>query len=309
MGVVPVAVAIRVHARPELVENSAATSSQTQPGVIFTINDSGNDPLLFALDTSGADRGVWRVTGAKNGDWEAASVGPCSGPSADSGATTARESECVYIGEVGDNMAQRSSAIIYRVGEPTAQRQGFVGTVPAQALTFRYADGPHDVESIYVAPNGDTFLIPKRRLVTATKQRRPALVFRLPAAAWRSNEPAMAALVDSLPIVPGSAPMRLITDAALSPDARYLAVRTYAQVYVFATDSATGRVRGAIPPAVCNVFEFDGGAGEGVAWFGRTGKLLLTSEGRARPMYAVACPMPTADTTPEKPIEDSGQRD
>ena len=44
-----------------------------------------------------------------------------------------------------------------------------------------------------------------------------------------------AALVDSLPIVPGSAPLRLITDAALSPDAKHLAVRTYAQLFVFAT--------------------------------------------------------------------------
>ena len=38
---------------------------------------------------------------------------------------------------------------------------------------------------------------------------------------------------------------------------------------------------------------------------GGTGKLLLTAEGRARPMYALACPMPTADTTDEKPVEDN----
>ena len=50
MGVLPASTRlIRVHARQDLVENSAAAQSFEQRGVIFTINDSGNDPLLFAL--------------------------------------------------------------------------------------------------------------------------------------------------------------------------------------------------------------------------------------------------------------------
>src|SRR5215831_3895936 len=78
MGALPASTRlIRLHARPELIENSAAANSFAQPGVVFTINDSGNDPLLFAFDTTGADRGVWRVQGATNVDWEAASIGPC----------------------------------------------------------------------------------------------------------------------------------------------------------------------------------------------------------------------------------------
>ena len=56
-----------------LNENSAALMSQRQPGVWFTINDSGNAPELFALDTLGASRGVWRVSGVSNIDWDAAS--------------------------------------------------------------------------------------------------------------------------------------------------------------------------------------------------------------------------------------------
>ena len=76
------------------------------------------------------------------------------------------------------------------------------------------------------------------------------------------------------------------------PDAQTLAVRTYAQIYTFATDSLTGRVRGAIPPGVCNIVAVDLWPGEGVTWFGRSGKLLLTSEGRESPMQVVDCPMP-----------------
>ncbi|MEP7347434.1 MAG: hypothetical protein ABI877_19340, partial [Gemmatimonadaceae bacterium] len=54
---------IPVHGRRDLVENSAAVMSASQPGIVFTINDSGNEPLLFALDDTGTDRGAWRLTG------------------------------------------------------------------------------------------------------------------------------------------------------------------------------------------------------------------------------------------------------
>lgn len=295
MGVAPTKVAIiPLQARPELVENSAAALSHIQPGVFFTINDSGNDPLLFALDTTGADRGVWRVGGSSNVDWESASVGPCDAP-ARGGPDGSSPGECVYIGDTGDNAGKRTSRVMYRVAEPVAQHAGFTGDVAAQALVYSYTDRPHDVEAMYVAPNADTYLITKRALADAAGRLRPALVFLLPAEAWHRGVPVVAQIVDSLPIVPGSAPLRYISDAALSPDARVLAVRTYAQVYTFATDSLTGRVVHVVPPAVCNTIEIPQWAGEGITWFGRGATLLLTAEGRESPMVAVDCPMPRRD--------------
>jgi len=296
MGVIPGnVIRIDVHARRELTENSGTTLSPAQPGVLFAINDSGNDPLLFALDTTGAERGVWRIAGARNSDWEAVSVGPCGARATDTTASTRTEPDaCVYIGDVGDNEATYRTRIIYRVPEPTAQQAGFVGDLRADRLRFRYSDHPHDVEAMYVAPNGDVYLITKRRLVSPANRLRPALVFRLAADAW-GRDTAVAELVDSLSIVPGSAPDRQVTDASLSPAGHWLAVRTYTQVYVFATDSATGRVRGAISPSVCNIASLGRWQGEGITWFGRSGKLLLTSEGRRSPMFAIDCPMPRSD--------------
>src|SRR5262245_26085772 len=62
MGVPAQAVSMTGHfARNDLLESSGVAVSATQPGVLFTINDSGNEPLLFATDSTGADRGVWRV--------------------------------------------------------------------------------------------------------------------------------------------------------------------------------------------------------------------------------------------------------
>lgn len=294
MGIRPASIRlIRVQGRPELVENSAAAYSYAQAGVIFTINDSGNDPLLFALDTTGADRGVWRVQGATDVDWEAASAGPCGSHAVMP--PIARPDECIYIGDTGDNSEARTSHVIYRVPEPPARSAGFTGVLAAEALHYRYPDGAHDVEAMYVPPDGSIYLITKRPRRDAAGRLRPALVFVLPPDAWGKPGPVVAELVDSLPIVPGSAPLRVITDAGLAPDARFLAVRTYAQVYTFATDPATGRVIGAIPPAVCNIVALNVWPGEGVTWFPGTTKLLLTSEGRFSPMQVVDCPMPRRD--------------
>lgn len=289
MGAAPLDVSpVSSRAPADLVENSGAAMSRSQPGVFFTINDSGNEPWLFALDTTNGDRGRWRVDGAVNVDWESVAPGPCrpDDPAAD----------CVYIGDTGDNAESDPDHTIYRVREPRALSARSAGSVPMQALHYRYADGPHDVEAIYVSPDGAIWFVTKRPRAASAGTLRPALVFRLPPEAWDASVVAVAPLADSLPIVPGSAIGRQITDAALAPDARHLAVRTYAQVYIYATDSVTGAVDHAVPAAVCNVAGLRERQGEGITWLDARGRLVLTSEGRYAPLFIVNCPLPAGGT-------------
>ena len=312
MGLAPSDVrAITVHARRDLLENSAAVMSRAQPGIVFTINDSGNEPLLFALDTTGAERGAWRVTGTTNVDWEAAASGRCANgdrlvgdPSTDgtsandpsttgSAASASVDRQCLYIGDTGDNNAIRSERAIYRVREPRAEQAGFQGTLAAERLGYVYPDRPHDVEAMYVVADGTIMLITKRALRNSDGHLRPALIFALSPARWGSATNMIAELVDSLPIVPGSAPLRMITDASLSHDGTRLAVRTYAQIYVFATDTASGRPRADQRPAICNIALLETQGGEGIAWFAGSQQVLLTTEGRDEPMHVLSCP-PTA---------------
>jgi hypothetical protein len=86
----------------------------------------------------------------------------------------------------------------------------------------------------------------------------------------------------------------LITDAARSPDGRHVAVRTYTEVFTFAADSVTGRLRLSQPPAVCDVAGLDERQGEGITWLRAGGPLLLTSEGNESPLRLVSCPLPDA---------------
>jgi hypothetical protein len=286
MGATPTNVSmVPIRTRPSLLENSVAVVSRRQPGVFYSMNDSDNEPLVFALDTMGKDRGVWRVTNASNIDWESASLGPCG--AAD------HTADCLYIGDTGDNDAVLSTRAIYRAVEPNAaMAPGFNGSFAAEKLSYSYPDGPRDVEAMFVAPNGDMFLITKRPLRGADGRLRPALIYRLPNTAWGATAAVVAQLTDSLSLVPGSAPLRVVTDAALSPNGRHLAVRTYMQVFVFATDSATGRIERSVAPSVCNIVSLGEAQGEGISWVDDRGRFVFTSEGGSSPLVIANCPIP-----------------
>lgn len=286
LGALPTDVStIPVKGRSDLVESSSATMTPSQPGIIFTINDSGNEPILFALDSTGAVRGTWRIANASDVDWESSSHGKCLRP-------TAANVSCIFIGDAGDNQVRRNNVVIYEVPEPIVTNDSSQKTLAADALAFRYPDGPHDVEAIYVSVDGTTYLITKRKLKDSKGDLRRALVFTLPASAWNSHDTVVATLTDSLPIVPGSADDRKITDASLSFDSKFLAVRTYRQIYTFVTDSITGRVVNSIAPAICNLDGVEKVRGEGVTWFGATRSLLVNSEGLNEPMHRLTCPLP-----------------
>ena len=272
----------------QLTESSGAAVSVTHPGVLYTFNDSGNDPVLYAFDTTGMSRGRWIVSRIRNHDWEAAAVGRCVGHAATA-------ASCVYLGDVGDNGLERRAVIIYRVPEPELLAPGAVGEAVADSIVVRYEDGQHNVEAMYIAPDGSTILIAKERRRTASGAVRPTLLYRVAPSAWDSAQVAEAKLVDSLPIVPRAATSHQVTDASLSIDGRTLAVRTYAQIFLFAVDPATGLPRPGVAHMVCDVRKLAEPQGEGVGIVARRGeraRLVLTTEGEGEPLRLVTCPTP-----------------
>jgi hypothetical protein len=53
----------------DIKESSGLSASECQD-VLWTHDDSGNDALIYAMDTRGGHLGTWRVDGAQNVDWE-----------------------------------------------------------------------------------------------------------------------------------------------------------------------------------------------------------------------------------------------
>ena len=264
-----------VFADKRISESSGVAPSRRTPGLLWTHDDSGEPPYLFATDTTGAVRGTFSVTGARNLDWEDIALGPCGG------------SACLYLADTGDNSERRSAVVLYRVPEPRLpdrRPKQVRPTAPAQAVTFRYPDGPHDVEAMWVAPNEDVHLVSKGRTGRIRH-------YRVRAASWTSRRPVTAELLEALP-VPARSRLDYVTGAALSPDERIVAVRSYASVYFFYMLS-NGRLALPPEPRACDVRAL-GIQGEGVNWLDRD-VLVLTSERAIFPAGTIAvarCALP-----------------
>ncbi len=142
----------------DLPEVSGLVASQLNSGLIWMHNDSGDEPRLFALTLPGNVIASVRLEGASHIDWEDIARGP--GPVSDA--------SYLYVADIGDNSARRSSVTVYRVREPridTAQR-GLRLAIPADSverLTLRYPDGARDAEALLVDPRtGDIVIVTKR---------------------------------------------------------------------------------------------------------------------------------------------------
>lgn len=242
-----------------LRESSGVAASHLETGNFWTLNDSGNLPLVFGIDRSGSVGRIFRAKGAGNNDWEAISVGPCGSES------------CVYIGDIGDNRRARPSIILFRVRERDAL--GAVAgeaapTLPADALTVTYPDGPKDAESLVILPSGDAIIIAKPLRVAAVSY------YLVPAAAW-SSESVRATGLGTLPIDPRTGPAGWVTDAAVAPDGRRVVVRTYRALFFFRL-TADHHLVPDDPPRRCDISGLES-QGEGVTWAGDS-TLVLTSE-------------------------------
>src|SRR5678815_6027173 len=50
---------------PAVKESSGIAASHFNTNILWTHNDSGGGPFVYAFDRQGKHRGVWRVTGAQ----------------------------------------------------------------------------------------------------------------------------------------------------------------------------------------------------------------------------------------------------
>jgi hypothetical protein len=141
---------------PEITEASGMVASRRQADVLWVHNDSGDKPTLYALNPQGKCLGRFHVTQALARDWEDIALGP--GPDL--------QQDYIYIGDIGDNRAQREFITVYRVPEPAvAQSAPLLSgrTAPAQAIQLAFPDKARDAETLLVDPlSGDIYIISKR---------------------------------------------------------------------------------------------------------------------------------------------------
>ena len=135
--------------------------------------------------------------------------------------------------------------------------RGSAAPAPAGAFHFTYPDNPHDAEA-FVMIRGMVFIITKEV---------PARVYQ-GVASYKARDIATLKLLRTLD------EKTRITGAAISPDERWIALRSNTALLVYAADDF---VNGGNPTRV-DLRTFKEPQGEGVA-FGSGGDLFLVSEG------------------------------
>ncbi len=142
----------------EITESSGIVASRCNAGVLWTHNDSGDDAFIYAINIKGEKLGTWKVSGAKNKDWE------------DIATIKNNKGECfLYLGDIGNNERLKSEMTIYLVKEPkvsdadkTSSRKNPQTTEASEAIKFDYPDGRHDAETLLVHPQtGDIYVLSK----------------------------------------------------------------------------------------------------------------------------------------------------
>jgi len=254
-----------------LVETSGVAVSRSQPGVLWTHNDSGGGPRVYATDEAAHVEGVWRVRGADSVDWEDIDLAPCP-------LDPARD--CLFVGDIGDNDRERPILSVYVFPEPDPAGGG--GEVLARRLRYRYPDQPHDAEALAVAPGGALVIVTKGRTGTA-------LLFVL------AQDAVQEAIVSDtvvtlppgrpLPVVPDFLLGRQVTGAGFDRAGSVLAVRSYTEIYFFRWPVDDAWTEAAPRCVVAGVDRI----GEAVA-FSEDGSLLLTAEGRPPTLHRIRCP-------------------
>ena len=119
---------------PRIGESSGLAASRRHPGIVYTFNDSGGLPQVYALGPDCRTKATLTFAGARNRDWEAMALGP----------------DGIYVGDIGDNLDGAWPYVtVYRIPEPSRLRSR---TLPATAYRIKYADGPRNAESMMIDP-------------------------------------------------------------------------------------------------------------------------------------------------------------
>ena len=269
----------------ELKESSGVVVSRTQPGVLWSHNDSGDGPNLYAIDSSGRLLARFTIANAMARDWEDISSGPC--PANVATAQPAQPSGCLYIADIGDNNEVRREVTIYIVVEPRVGGSDATPTVTARSLNFRYAEGATDAEAIAVRPGGDITIV--------SKGRKGAIDFFLIPAdtvirALITGETITARYNGNTGIPPDDRAGRLATSAAVSPDGKTLAVRTYYEVYFYGLVNESGETRWRDLGRPCSLGDAEP-QGEAIDFLDESTLLLTSERARGRPgaIHRVQC--------------------
>lgn len=196
----------------QVTESSGLVISRLNADVAYTVNDSGNDSIVYTIRLSDGAL-VGRTT--VYADWQ------------DVEAVSIDGDGTLWIADVGDNETNRDHVSVYSLPEPGI---GDHVRTP-DVYDVRYADGPSDVETMLVNPRtGAKYLVSKR----ADGGR----VYRLPKLR-RNGE------VEARPLRQKVA--QFVTDGGITPDGKTAVLRSHGHAHYYDVSDWAGRGDARLP--------------------------------------------------------------
>lgn len=210
---------VAILADKRINESSGLALGLRDPSIFWTLNDSGGEPCIFAIDHLGKTRAKVRLPEAANFDWEdlAAYRAPDGRP-------------WLFVGDIGDNFRARPSIQIYQIPEPALPppekaTKEFESEKPLLWHAL-YPDGPRNAESLLVHPKtGRIYIITK-----SEDGRSEVFVFPVDLVKGKALTLEKIATLEFPPMTRiGKRPRdsSLVTAACFSPDASHLVIATY----------------------------------------------------------------------------------
>ncbi len=186
---------------PSLSENSGLIF---YGGKLITHNDSGNDPVLFEIDTvSLAVTRTVEITSAENIDWE----------------DITQDDQYIYIGDIGNNLGTRTDLGIYRISK---QEYDQSESVVAERIHYNYEDQTDFTNQGNSDWDAEALFVLEGQLIVLTKQ-------------WNS----LGTVAYSLPSTPGDHSARrigeleingLVTGASFNKDTSELLILGHSMI-------------------------------------------------------------------------------
>jgi hypothetical protein len=246
-------------------ELSGLAASRLNPGLIYTHEDSSNDPEVYVTNAKGDDLGKLILDGVYNRDWEDIACGP--GPDANK--------TYVYVAEIGDNDAVYGSIAIYRFAEPdlkSANAQTAVHVTP-DVIKLTYPSGAVNAETLMIDPLTKDIYIATKQVAKST-----LYVARYPQS-----------LSSTTTLTPlANFPFDLLTAGDISPDGSEILLRNTGQIWYWKRQTGEAVVDAMLRKPMDAPYAQNEHQGESVCFSLDAGGYFTTSETKKYPGDKVA---------------------
>lgn len=200
-----------------LDEASGLAVSAQDDNLLWSHNDSGDMNRLFLFDKQGNHKGIFRILGAGNRDWEDMACG--AGPEQDQ--------HYLYVADIGDNHRRWSEVYVYRFPEPNVDSADpeaqwvDVQSEVVERFPVKYPDGARDAETLLLDPwSLDLYVVSKSDF--------PARIYRL-AYPYEHQEERTFELYGTIPVT-------MLTGGDISPDGKAIVMKTKERIWLWTRD-------------------------------------------------------------------------